>query len=321
MIRDKSIQIIRIIAMFSIILCHLMQEMDNGLLIKSAQFFNVGVYIFLFISGLLYGRKKIDNNKKWIIKRFKTIMIPIYIFIIVLSIILLFQNNFNFKYILIYLFDAQYFFGGTVGSGHLWFVTIIMICYLITLLLNKYKKLFSKKIFLFILVASAIIISIYSVKYSLLLWYIILYIIGYNFNEKKNYSIIFSIILFVISFLGRLISQKYFDGTFIYDGIFVPLFQISLAISIYLILKYLCLILEKLFDKFSKVINHLDSISYYIYISHYIFFVGPVRTLGITNNLLLNILITLVSSYIFALVLKYITDKINVMLKIPLVKN
>ena len=185
MVRDRGIQIIRIIAMFSIILCHLMQEMSSSLLIKSAQFFNVGVYIFLFISGLLYGRKNIDNYKQWIVKRFKTIMIPVYAFIVILSVILLFQNNFNFKYILIYLFDLQYFFGGMIGSGHLWFITIIMICYLITILLNKYKTFFSKKYFIFILIVLAIILSMFSLKYSLLLWYIIIYIIGYNFKRDN----------------------------------------------------------------------------------------------------------------------------------------
>ena len=56
--KDVSIQIVRICAMFSILACHLVQELNNSKIAQLAQFFNVGVYIFLFLSGYLYGNKK-----------------------------------------------------------------------------------------------------------------------------------------------------------------------------------------------------------------------------------------------------------------------
>lgn len=51
--RDKTIQITRSIAMFFILMCHLLQEIDIGKLKHISLFFNVGVYIFLFISAYI----------------------------------------------------------------------------------------------------------------------------------------------------------------------------------------------------------------------------------------------------------------------------
>ena len=78
--RDVSIQLIRILSMFLIIIgCHLISEFGNDILKKAGQIFNVGVYIFLFISGYLYGDKIIKNKKKWYFKRLKRILIMFFL--------------------------------------------------------------------------------------------------------------------------------------------------------------------------------------------------------------------------------------------------
>ena len=56
--RDIRISIIRILATIGIVLCHILQEYGNPL----ANWLNVNVQIFLFMSGFLYGNKTI--NKK-----------------------------------------------------------------------------------------------------------------------------------------------------------------------------------------------------------------------------------------------------------------
>lgn len=65
--KDYSISFVRFIAMICIISCHIMQR-DGfstyiyGARIEWAWWFNVGVQMFLFISGYLYGQKdKIDT--------------------------------------------------------------------------------------------------------------------------------------------------------------------------------------------------------------------------------------------------------------------
>lgn len=64
--KDYSISCARFIAMCFIVACHMMQRDGfasniNGAHIEWAFWFNVGVQMFLFISGVLYGLKdKID---------------------------------------------------------------------------------------------------------------------------------------------------------------------------------------------------------------------------------------------------------------------
>ena len=289
MVKDKSIQIVRVIAMIFIVLCHLFQKIPNNILIMSAQFFNVGVFIFLFISGYLYGKKNITNYIEWIKKRFKTIIIPMYIFIIIISICLIFKDAFNIKYIFIYMFNVQYFFGSLSGTGHLWFLSIIMICYIILLLLNKKKELIvrNKCLIIIILTLLAIIISFISLKWSLVIWYIITFIIGYTWNSDYKNIFIVSLIC-VFSIFGRVICQKLFDNSFVYDGIIVPFLQIILAITLYIIIKYTYIKFEQFFNRKEKILNYFDEMSYYIYISHYVFFDGLLSTIYLTNNIFIN---------------------------------
>ena len=77
-IESKIITIIRAIAMVLIILCHYCDYFEGVEFLS--QLFNVGVPIFFIISGFLYGQKQINNIKKWYIKQFAKIVIPLYIY-------------------------------------------------------------------------------------------------------------------------------------------------------------------------------------------------------------------------------------------------
>lgn len=46
---------LRVAGMVSILLCHYVQQSHNALLNMSAQFFNIGVELFIILSGFLFG--------------------------------------------------------------------------------------------------------------------------------------------------------------------------------------------------------------------------------------------------------------------------
>ena len=60
--RDYSISIIRVLAMLAIVACHIFQSQDMSI----AFWLNIGVQIFLFMSGFLYGKKTITNTSEWL---------------------------------------------------------------------------------------------------------------------------------------------------------------------------------------------------------------------------------------------------------------
>ena len=74
-----SITHLRALAILLIIACHFLQGMGNSL----AFVFNVGVQIFLIISGYLYGTKDIET-KKWIKKRLVKVYMPYLVLLFIL---------------------------------------------------------------------------------------------------------------------------------------------------------------------------------------------------------------------------------------------
>jgi hypothetical protein len=65
--RSASIAYVRLFAMLCILTCHIFQTLGNEL----AWWFNIGVQIFLFISGFLYGQKVYNSPLLILKKQFK----------------------------------------------------------------------------------------------------------------------------------------------------------------------------------------------------------------------------------------------------------
>lgn len=139
---SNAISLLRSLAMFSIVICHFLQAMNN----RYCWVFNIGVQVFLAISGYLYGGKTIQNWPPWFKKRFMKLYIPYFIFFVFcIPFYCLFAPEIiNIKSVSIYFLNLQ----GIVatanikGLSHLWFMTVIALCYLITpvlQLINKYR--------------------------------------------------------------------------------------------------------------------------------------------------------------------------------------
>lgn len=317
--RNVSVQLIRIIAMFMIISDHLLSVIDFSLKSLIVQVSNSGVLIFLLISGFLFGNRKIDNWKKWFINRILRICVPMWIFMIVDFIVeFTLWNNFDVKYVFIYAFNLQGIFGVTIGGMNLWFLTLIMICYLITPALQwiKQKKLgrsfgiASLVIAIMLQVILAYTTDIGMVAGHTLSWCVIaigMYVAGYfmgNAILSENIGgvrLIAMTVLTTISSVVVLLFNRKFDGQIIYDRIVIFYGMVMIDL-------WICMVLYKLgrylkAERVLKVINHLDSISYEFYIVH-----GLIIT-AVTMNVLLRLgtpaymLSTILLSWVAAVVL------------------
>lgn len=70
-------EVIRFLGVILILLCHYTEQSVNVLLNMSAQFLNIGVSIFIILSGFLFGvREGGKNALSWYIRRIKRIYIP-----------------------------------------------------------------------------------------------------------------------------------------------------------------------------------------------------------------------------------------------------
>lgn len=207
---SRTITVIRTCAMFCIILCHYFAFFEG--FEPVSQLLNVGVPIFFIISGFLYGQKRITSALQWYKKQFIKIIIPLYTYYLISGLFLLAVGKFgelNFFEFLKQLLNLQGICGGEIGNiqtGHLWFITFILICYLITPLLQLLReKLNLLKVALLIVVVSfvwiAIILNINNVYF--ISWFpgILSYIFAYYLaaywkrDNKKLFVFCGSIVL------------------------------------------------------------------------------------------------------------------------------
>ena len=313
--KDTHIQIIRIVAMLSIILCHIVQESNNKYIVMSGQFFNIGVYIFLLISGYLYSNKTIEA-KKFYKDRFLKIILPIYLFMVPVYLIQLCNRKFNALKFLIYTFNLQGLFGGIPGAAHLWFITAIFFCYLVLPIFQEIKK---KQWFVkyFNIILFIITIGICYLNRNLGTIFVCLctYSIGYFYLPKmyalKNNWVVITII-FAIDLLLRIAFKILIDGTILYDLIMVGLTQVIASICIILLIKNIKL------DKISnfKIINLLDKYSFYVYITHYFFMTGPMSVMNVTSYFWVNMAIMIVLSVFYAITLFKVNNLVLRIIKI-----
>ena len=297
---------IRMLSMLMIISCHIMQYYD----LELAWWFNVGVQIFLCISGFLYGQKNIDNVTDFYNKRLKKILIPYYLVFIPFGIIeLLFARD---------VFSIKDFAMGLVlcstikGAGHLWFIPTILMCYLITPLLQGYRNkcVEGKRTIVIFTVLCVIITSVLIQGFTTFnpAW-ICCYVIGYALGINENSKYISEKVLIIISGLIAIagnslqifcdyIANIDFNGF----GIIKSYNHVMLGIFIFLILK---VIFEKVnLNGIGKLLKLSDAYSFEVYLVHLLLILGPFSLMALTGYSLINILIMLLGICVLTLLLK-----------------
>lgn len=321
-IEGKSIFYIRAIATMLILLCHLVQMSSIEIILLSSQFFNIGVQLFFIISGFLYGRRQISDKSKysrWMFERTVKIVIPMYLLmLIILCADIIKPYESVSKNFIFYIFNLQGIGKYVLGAEHLWYLTVIMFCYLITPILEKVRYKFNSKKNCFIFLSVFLLIQIVcycfgltkTVTYmTMILIYILSYCIGsFCLLSKAKVKDLF--IYFALTIVGiavRIICRYFLYGTAIYNTFCVSYSSLFIGFGIFL--SIFCLIKMKNRYEIPKIVKWFSGISYYVYLVHYMFIVGPLY-LYLTENTFLNAGIIFVVSIVSGMVLKLVSEKI-----------
>lgn len=205
------------------------------------QIFNVGVPIFFILSGYLHGQKETPKNKlKWYGRKLHRLLLPLYIFVAALAA----------AYLAAGLPIDLSIWGQTIipicgltqkyipGCGQLWFLTHLLICYLLTPLLQEHTRLGKRGIVLMLAIWLVVCVLLaYTVPpiWCTLLNSLLSYFFSYRSSlliaAQRNYivsgisyavAIVQSILqmLFLLSFrnyIGYLLIQT--AGTFLFNVI------------------------------------------------------------------------------------------------------
>lgn len=324
--RNQSIQLIRIIAMFMIIFDHILCKISFPMQSIVVQIMNSGVFIFLLISGYLYGNKKIGNWKKWFLTRLSRICIPMWIFMTIdFAIEAILWEAFDIKYVIIYAFNMQGILGVNKTGANLWFLTLIMICYLLTPILQWLKNKKLGRIVGILTIALTIILQIVlsyitnigMVAGHTLSWCVIavaIYILGYfagNIILSEKISIRKIVILTIFTFISSvvvLIFNMEFDGKVIYDKIVSVYGMVILDLWISIVVYKIGAHIKG--NVLMKLLNHLDLISYEIYVVHLMIILTITAEIFLKISVLMYILSSFVLSWFAALILHKASERI-----------
>lgn len=282
-----SIDIIRICGAALIFLCHACNE--SGTLVGGmlGQLFNIGVPMFFILSGYLHGQKAAPKNKlKWYGRKIERLMLPLYIFIAILAIL----------YLAAGLSIDLSIWGQTIipicgltqkyipGCGQLWFLTHLLICYLLTPLLQAHARPGKRGIVLMAVVwLAACVLLAYTVPEiwctllnSLLSYAVGFYVLPHLLLRKHHYGLLLGTAL--LSCCCRLVFRYIFDGTPFYNSVATELCSLALALSIIVFLFQI----GELFDAeenstVKSCVAALSNRTYEFYLVHYIFLTGPLK--------------------------------------------
>ncbi len=331
--KDYSISFVRFIATVFIILCHMYQFFNNGLTF----WFNVAVQMFFFISGYLYGMRKIDNYGQFLCKNFKKILVPYYLCVFIIGGIgFIFAGDTCGLYDLakLMILDAA---NNYMPLHNLWFIAYILLCYIITPFFNSLLDLLEQKktwIMVLEVVASMFGVFVFFEHYATFyksLW-ILCYLLGILYHRLiVNYGRIQKQIFVTVLIVSVLIT----NGIDIYmelNGL-VPSAGESVAVFLkfhdfghVLLGSLLCLVLAYLYRWIFKdaertpkwmtgFLEWSDKYSYDIYLVHQTFILGAFSFYAFIPSVPVASICIVITTIIAAILLHKLSDGVFKVIK------
>lgn len=313
---SNKLNLIRIISMLMIVLCHYLQFYGN----KFAFWFNVGVQIFFILSGVLYGCKDIKDYKKFWKNKFFKLYLPYIVVVLIFFTfnLILHANQMGIMDLFYYITTTQAFTHNVEPIAHLWFMSYIFLFYLILPVLEKFD--FSKDKYFYIKLI-LIIIGLQLLQFTNVInvniTYLALFMLGYYFSRRKfkhniksdNYKLLCG--LFGLICIVGIPVQLYLE-TWDLEGVLLKFFNIYHDyIHGFLGITLVLLMLKVLPDIKNKVIDYLSGLSFHIYLVHQIFIIGVFTLLNMNFGLPLSIIVIIVLSNILYFIFKHINSKIK----------
>ena len=301
---SSMLSLLRVLAMGSIVVCHILQTLDNNW----AWVFNVGVQVFLVLSGYLYGHKVIDKWIPWFISRLKKLYIPYIIFVLFFLVLYLITGlqEVNIKSAIVYVFGLQGIIGGGIKVfGHLWFMTAIAMCYMITPILQKVSSR-STLCTVGLLVLCVIEYYVLPIRLNIFSW-LFLYSVGYflpRMSQKMKVLMMSSVtimLLFAVTGISWAdIRNGAINSTIMHNCIGI------LSVCLFSIIGK-----KVRFGVGCKLLSFLDALSYFVFIVHVPFVRPPHEILHVTAIAPVNILLVMVLIFISAVLLEQVTKKLT----------
>lgn len=313
--KDVAISAIRLVATAMIIACHILQYLDMEL----AWWLNVGVQVFLCISGYLYGSRKEQPYFAFVGKQFYKILLDYWVVIVPAMILYILFNvveMFTAKEVLGYIVG----YGTLPGGGHLWYVSIILFCYLFTPLIQSFFDYCTKCSLIsrwMRYLAAFIVVQIacyYFFPFFNGAW-VNCYLLGFLMRRisascgqvrwLKAFIFVAAVVLNGVQIAVDYVNPELIEKL---PGVFVSHYDLLCNYAHVALGVALFICMHGLFSKINycdsalKVFKLSDKYSYDIYLVHQFYILGPASLMGATSYLFVNVLLILAATFATAAV-------------------
>ena len=205
------------------------------------------------------------------------------------------------------MFALQAFASPLPGIEHLWFITIIFICYILTPFVYCLNTRYNYIFVILIAVVAFVWFSYIKIYYQFSLWiltYFLGYFVRYYFDKISWYVSAFfiSICLLLLPFYE------------IRSGSHVDNWMHAIGGAMIFLIIYSLLSNENLTIKKNRIFTIIDDYSYEIYLTHKIYILGPfaiikLSTIPIWERVFLILILITISSYCLKLISTYVTRR------------
>lgn len=167
---SDSLNLIRWLSTLAIISCHILQGLGSDW----AWVLNLGVQVFFFLSGFLYGNKRIVRARDFYLRRLLKLYVPYALWVAVAAALIgvLAPEAVTFTTVRRQLMML----GNLPGLNHLWFMYVIFLCYLI---LPAIDRAISARPALALTAMALCTAAVLWLRYSPIYLWVALYYVGY----------------------------------------------------------------------------------------------------------------------------------------------
>lgn len=164
--RSNAIGLVQIISAFLIVNYHT-SKLAIPVLNNLAKFGFVFNTVFVFLSGFLLSKSFSKNNisfRDFMYKRINRIYPSLHIALLLITILYFLTNKpVDFISVLYSASGLHYFFtsGGSFGGGHLWFISVILLCYLVFIPTYKILKHYPYQ-FILVIIGVFILLALFT---------------------------------------------------------------------------------------------------------------------------------------------------------------
>ena len=303
---------LRTLSTLSILCCHLVPHSSSALLNMSAQFWNIGVQIFFIISAMLAAAVDFEKDVfRWYKKRLKRIYTAWIPFVLVLFCVhaTIGKNLLDLDWIWLAL-GLQGTIVGVQGAEQTWFISALLLCYLITPIASKCRKAWIRGLWFVIpAVVACFDISPLSTISSCACFYILALTSETIRKPLEKRKLLLAILAVCGLFAVRVIVRAFADGTILYDGIVAGYTH---WLAAYLLVRLGTTVFSE--RKPWKCVQTINDLSFEIYLYHYMLIVGPISLMGLTPFWLTDCVLVAIVTLCAAWVAKRFAEKLSVRL-------